>query len=55
MAETEQSLMSRASKRIRQLLGATALTVSAAVAMPPVDAQAQPAPRGDLGEGGRLP
>jgi arylsulfatase len=45
MPETEQGLMSRASKRIRQLLGATALTVSAAVAIPSTDAQAQPAPQ----------
>jgi len=45
MPEKEQGLMSRASKRIKQLLGATALTVSAAVATPPTDAQAQPAPQ----------
>src|SRR5690242_18614217 len=45
MIETESSLMSRASKRIKRLLGATALTVSAAVATPPTDAQAQPAPQ----------
>src|SRR5690242_4025927 len=43
MIETESSLMSRASKRIKRLLGATALTVSAAVATPSTDAQAQPA------------
>jgi arylsulfatase len=43
MVETERSLVSRASKTIRQLLGATALTVAATIAMPPADAQAQPA------------
>jgi arylsulfatase len=41
MAETEQSLLSRASKRLRQLLGATALTLAAAVTTPVADAQAQ--------------
>jgi hypothetical protein len=44
MSETEQSFLSRASKRARQLLGATALTVAAAVAMPSADAQAQKRP-----------
>jgi arylsulfatase len=41
MPETEQSFLSRVSKRARQLLGATALTVAAAVATPAPDAQAQ--------------
>ncbi len=42
MAERVRNLMSATSKRARQLLGATALTVAATIATPP-GAQAQPA------------
>src|SRR5262245_21162466 len=44
MSEVEQSLLSRTSKRVRQLLGASALSVAAAVAMSSADAQAQKRP-----------
>src|SRR3954452_22874191 len=45
MLERECKLVSRASRRIMQLLGATALTVSAAAVTPSIGAQAQPAPQ----------
>src|SRR6185437_15055092 len=44
MPEMKQSVLSRASKRVGQLLGATALTVAATVAMPAADAYAQKRP-----------
>ncbi len=40
MSEAEPSILSRMSKRARQLLGVTALTAAASLAAPPVQAQA---------------